>query len=698
MLGWTAHDLALIAGATALLLLPGLLVLRAALGPRSLGPMSMAAAPLVTAGLAYLTGVLTGVAGVRYSPGTVLALTVLVAAGALGLRRTSPTWRRRGRTSPALAGLDAAPFGPVPVPAASMIVAGVATATAMGVALWTWAAGLGRLAVVPQEHDTVTHTLITAYIARTGDAAPGQEWPADLVTGTPDRFYPAGLHKLAALPAQLGLDPVTALNAVTVALFAVVLPMGMLALGSLLRWRGAGPVAGGAAAMAAALAYRPVYAMMHDGGVLSNAAALALVPGAVAVLVAAGRRPARELPGNVLLMAGAFSIYPSAVLAIAGGVLAWVVGDALARRPRREQVGRWLWSVGGAGLVAGACAVPALVVASRAAATPGQFPSDVPTSTLAGALALASKMPYGGFLDPGWHRHQVLLAVLVALGLVCAVTVQRALGLVLAWAVWTVFFVLFAVGAGGPAVRAAAGLFYNSFIRISGLYAPYQWLLVGVLAVTAAVGGMSVLARLAPVLLARRQRATWDAAALAVAVAVVAVVGLHYAPVNARALQERYRYPQFVRVGPDDRAAFAYLENHVRRGEEVMNNGNDGSTYLYVYDGVPVVNVQTLPNGPDSLALLTRFNRIDTDAEIRRLVREHDIRWVYVDEEAPLIGAPFSQQWLPGGLYSTAPGLDGLDHVRSLEEVFRSGTVTVYRVADSIFAGARDEGVVRKGP
>ncbi|GAA1628692.1 DUF6541 family protein [Georgenia ruanii] len=689
MLGWTAGDLALIAGATALLVAPGLLVLVAAQGGRHVrGPVALAAAPLVTSGVVYAAGVLAGVVGVCFNLGAVLVLTALVGALCAGARWVRG--RRAGvrRAVAAPAPLRTAPFGPEPTSRGSALVGAGATAVAAGVALWTWATGLGRLAVVPQEHDTVTHTLITAYIARTGEAAPGQEWPADLVTGAPDRFYPAGLHKLAALLAQLGTDPVTALNAVTVAIFAVALPVGMLALGSLVRWRGAGPVAGGAAALAGSFAYRPVYAMMHDGGVLSNAAALALVPAAVAALVAAGRRPAREIPGNLLLMAGAFSLYPSAVVAVAGGVLAWVAGEWLLRRPPRPEVGRWLLSVGGAGAIATVLAVPALVAARGAADFTTRFPNDVPAPTLTGALGLAVQMPYGGYLDPHWSRHQVLLAVFVGVGLVCAVVVQRALGPVLAWACWVGFFVAFAVGAGGPVVGAVAGLFYNSYIRLSGVYAPYQWLLVGLACTTAAVFAADALGWAA-----RRRGVRWEAvtvraAATGAVVAALTLACLPYASLNATSLQERYRYPEFVRVGPDDRAAFAYLDNHVHRGEGVMNNGNDGSTYLYVYDGIPVVNVQTLPNGPDSLALLSHFNRIDTDPQIRRLVREHDIRWVYVDADAPLIGAQFSPVGRPDGLYSTAPGLTGLDRVRSLQEVFRSGTVTVYRVSDAAVSGA----------
>ncbi|WP_127129545.1 DUF6541 family protein [Georgenia sp. SYP-B2076] len=714
MLGWSARDLLLLAGTALVVFVPGLLVLVASDAVRrARGPVVVAAAaPLVTAALAYLAGFFCGVLGVRFNLAAVLVVTAVVVAGVVLLRRA--TGRRTvpapGPDGDAASGAgggaafavgdegaafarDDSAFAPEPMGRPALAVGALAALAAILISLWTWAAGLGRLAVVPQEHDTVTHTLITAYIARTGEAAPGQEWPADLITGVPDRYYPAGLHRLAALIAQLGTDPVTALNAVSVVLFAVAMPLGMLALGTLLRWRGLGAVAGGAAALAAAFAYRPVFAMMHDGGVLSNAAALALVGGAVAALLATGRRPARGVVPGGLLMVGAFAIYPPVAVAIAGGVAAWVVGDALLYRPGARRVRRWALSIGGAALLAALCAVPTLLAAAGSAARTAAIPRDVPTSpsgeplsSLGQAARLALGMPYGGYLDPAWHRGQVILAVLVLVGVVASIVLRRHAGLLLAWAAWTIFAVLFLTDVGGPVVAAVAGLFYNGYIRISGLVAAYQWLLVGV-AVTAV--GFTLATFLRPALGRYVRPPALDRAPVlvsAVLVLALTAAAAHYAPVNARALSERYRAPEFTRVDADDRAAFAYLDNHVRPGERVMNNANDGSTYLYVYDGIPVVNIQTLGAEPYTRKLLEDFDHLDTDAQVRELVRKYDIRWVYVDAEEPVIAAATPED--PGQVFLGPPGLEDLADVTSLREVFAAGSVTVYRVKESVFAPA----------
>ena len=67
-----------------------------------------------------------------------------------------------------------------------------------------------------------------------------------------------------------------------------------------------------------------------------------------------------------------------------------------------------------------------------------------------------------------------------------------------------------------------------------------------------------------------------------------------YARIAELSVATRYRTPEFVRIGPDDDAAIAWLAAHIRPGERVFNSPNDGSTYLYVERGIPVVNIYTL--------------------------------------------------------------------------------------------------------
>jgi len=55
------------------------------------------------------------------------------------------------------------------------------------------------------------------------------------------------------------------------------------------------------------------------------------------------------------------------------------------------------------------------------------------------------------------------------------VLTRRALGLLAAWAVWSVALLLFLTGSAAPGVGTLAGFFYNNSGRFSGMVAPVQW-------------------------------------------------------------------------------------------------------------------------------------------------------------------------------------------------------------------------------
>ncbi|MFH5824202.1 DUF6541 family protein [Georgenia sp. AZ-5] len=679
MLGWPAQDLVTIAGAALVLLLPGLAVLAVSgWATRSRLAVALGAAPVVTAGLAYVTAALTAAAGIRYGLVTFLVTNLLVVAGTFAVARF------RGKPDGPVNPTGITAFGPEDPSRQALVVGAAGALLAIAITVQTWGTGLGSLAVVPQEHDTVTHTLLAARIARTGEAAPWDAWPADLLTGEPDNFYPVGFHSLAALLTTFGPDAVTALNAMSVAVFAVAMPLGMLALGSLLRWRGLGAVAGGAGAVAGALAYRPVYAMMHDGGILTNAVGTALTAGAVALLLCLGRWVRQELVPAVLVMVGVVAVYPSTAVAVLLGVVLWAAGGLLSRRVGRLQFRSWAVSLTAAGLIALVLALPTLLSGGSSGEFVATFSRDTPVWPFWQGLGIALGMPYGGYLDPAWEKSQVLLAVLSLAGAGACLVLRRHAGLTLAWAGTATVLLSFAAALGGPVLAAVTGIFYNSYVRISSLVSTYQWLLAGVAVVAVSLLITRAVSRVAA---GRTRMPTLERITHGVALALVlamAVATADYRQINALSLQARYRFPDFTRVDADDRAAIRYLEGEVGPGERVMNNANDGSTYLYVYAGVPVVNVQTLGGSEETKKLLAEFDEIDTNAGIRELVQELNIRWVYADEEAPPIGAPASEDWLDDTVYSVAPGFADLEDAKSLHPVFEEGSVTVYRVDESV--------------
>ncbi|WP_040924764.1 DUF6541 family protein, partial [Saccharomonospora iraqiensis] len=100
----------------------------------------------------------------------------------------------------------------------------------VALALDTWQRGLGAWSTPPQEHDPITHSVISAYIHHSGNAAPWQTWPLDVVSAEPVVYYPSGLPRLAALVTPAVGDPMTGLNVVTVVLLAVAWPVSVAAL------------------------------------------------------------------------------------------------------------------------------------------------------------------------------------------------------------------------------------------------------------------------------------------------------------------------------------------------------------------------------------------------------------------------------------------------------------------------------------
>jgi hypothetical protein len=72
-----------------------------------------------------------------------------------------------------------------------------------------------------------------------------------------------------------------------------------------------------------------------------------------------------------------------------------------------------------------------------------------------------------------------------------------------------------------------------------------------------------------------------------------------------------------------------------------MNSPNDGSTLLYVHDGLPIVELSTLviPGFPYTWWLMKNFQNLQLDHYVRDMIPRLNIAWVYVDSWAPIIGA-----------------------------------------------------------
>jgi hypothetical protein len=127
-------------------------------------------------------------------------------------------------------------------------------------------------------------------------------------------------------------------------------------------------------------------------------------------------------------------------------------------------------------------------------------------------------------------------------------------------------------------------------------------------------------------------------------------------------------------VTEHDRAAYAWLHDHTRVGEQVLNEPSDGSTWLYADTGgqvLPLVaegrgpRYDNTPSAADKALLMARAADYASDAAVRSAAARWGIRYVLVGEGA-FLG---STAELDAAALATAPGV---------REVFRVGNVVVY--------------------
>ena len=660
-----ATDVAYLVLACAFAVVPGLLV-GLALGVRRLVVLLATAVPASVL-VSTLTGAACAAVDVPFGLVAVLAVTVLI--GLVGATsQVLRGGRRRRRLWPSRRDLT------------GLIAGGGLGILAVGAGVVTWMRGLVSLSTIPQEHDMITHVVVTAYVWRSGRAGPWQLEPADVLTGGSSLFYPAGLHVTTAPLADITGSVVPAVNAMTVVMLGVALPVavGTLAVTGARAMdfaRTTSAIAGGIAAVLAVSAYRPAFALTHDGGILANAVAIGIVPGVVAAVVLVRRSGWGERVLVGVSVAGVAAIHPSALVSVAVALVGWWTAELFTRRGRRllgEAVLPVLCVVAVALVAALPTLLPGLALADRTT----NWPADSSSSGYSNALGKTLGLTYSGFLDPDGKQSQMVLSLLVLLGVVVVLACRREHGLLGAWAAWSaVTLVSFLTPARGP-VNLITSFYYNAQLRI--------WSHVYVFGAALAGVGLAVVA----VLVARwcRRRLLipirMGAAGLGVLLAVgfLAGPGLGYLRVDRLAVATRYSTPDFTRVGPDDQAAISWLARRVLPGQRVLNSANDGSTYLYVEDGVPVVNIGTVgfPNAPYTYRLLAGFRSFPSDPALRAAIRQLNIRWIYVDHRAPGIGtAGAPQGWAPHGL-DVPEGLQGLDGLPGVREEFRAGSVSVY--------------------
>lgn len=570
-------------------------------------------------------------------------------------------------------------------------VAAVLLTTSVIVGMSSWLRGFGGLATAPQEHDTVTHAVLTAWIAHTERAGPFEVLPTDLLSGSGPNFYPAGTHAIAGLLAMLSRDPVSAFNATIALVVGLVGPVTLFAAAVGFESGRTRPLFSACAALISVTLYRPWYELAHDAGIMAFDMGLALIPSVAVGLSALGPRGCRTRLAPVvvgLVAMGLYTTHPSVVVAAAASVV--IAGATWLACPGavdwlRSHLRQLLAAAGVAALLTAPWAVAS--VSTLAATT--SYPETPPQFPFTTALQMVGGFQYGGFIGIAGH-YQVVVAIAVWTGFLGCLTVRRLWPVAAVWLAWVAAAVLYGSGhADLPGLAQLGSVFYNSWPRIVALAC----------ATAPAVAGLGISALVAVVLgrvpsggpSGRRVR-TLAAPVIAgsLAIAFFSSAGLAYADINAGAVAERWGKPTYYRLHPLEAPAFDYLAAHRADVGRVLNNANDGSTFLYVYKAIPVVN--TYPEGTVQaeygIYLMQHLNEIATNRVVRCLVQRYDITHVILSASSPpLLAARFPHHWVKTEWFRYPPGFAGLGDVPQLSLVFSNPNTLVFRVASSVLAG-----------
>jgi hypothetical protein len=712
---------------------PGL-VLLLALGVRQ-GVVLLGATPAASVGVALLTACGCAVLGVPFEPKTLLVGTVLLAVvggllgwlllgrglglgalarrvaagpGPIGRGRVGRNVRRLGSRRWAPAGWRfGGPPATLPEPTARPLLPPLGTLTGRfaqlagavlvllgaGFVLRAWYQGFGTWSTYNQDHDPILHSVLTAYIERTGRGAPWQIMPADVLTGGRTVYYPDGFHLLAATIGSVFGDPVVGMNGAIAMVAGAAWTTSAAALGAVaVRWLRADAgwmaLGAGVTSVIAAGLFRPGAQLARDNGLLPNASALVLVPGVLAAILLVRPKAWGTALGIGVACAGIVTVHPSSGLSVGLSVLVcWLA--LLCSRDGRAML-RAQWSVlvlllAAGGLVALPVLRGALAVSGRIEA----FPPDSPHVPIVRALGSVLPLMYGGMFDVR-SMVQVWPTLLLVVGVGTTLVFARALPLVAAWVTWVVITLLAYRNPTGI-TAPILGFFYNSAGRVQthvALFAPALaglgvfGLLIALMMAARAVRLPGALARFSP----PRPRLVGAFGVLALLLMMFGYLAGptgRYLQTTSEALAQRWSQPQLMRVDAEDRAAADWLKPRVEPGQRIMNSPNDGSTYLYVHDNLPVVNISTLgvPDFPYTYDLMRGFRYLDVDPYIRHLVLQLNIAWVYVDSRAPIIGASGAPgNWTGGGFMTTVPGLDRLDDTPGLILAHVDGSVRIYKV------------------
>ncbi|MFE2771604.1 DUF6541 family protein [Microbacterium resistens] len=638
MMSWL--ELAAAVGVLGLLLaIPGLLI-AFVLGFRGLWAAALAAPASVT--VIALTSLVAPFLGIRWGALPVLAVTVVLAAVLLVLRRL--LWR------------GVVPRSETPLTRGGTLFLGAGLLVVLAQVL----VAIGRPANISQTFDNIFHLNAMRFILDTGNASP--LWLGNMTSaesgGVP--FYPSAWHAVGSLILTIsGTSIPIASNALTIVFAAVVWPLSIVVLTRTL-WGSRTAVIAGAAAGAAGVAAFPML-MMTYGVLFPYLMGLSMVPVALALIVAAVIDRDVDAKARVILLLAFAGTIPAigvshpgafvALLVLSSAILAVALVLFLRARPSAAR-NAWIWiGVAGYLVVAGA----AWYVLRPPAPARTWLQTETVSQAIGEVLAVS---PFGAAINLG-------IAALVGFGVVAAVR-RRDRASIVALVSYVVLAGLFVTVSGLPYLLLRdilTGAWYNNAPRLAALL-PLAWVPLVGLGVAAAWDGVQRFRAAG-----RRRLALGALVALVVAAVVLPqAMSMRQAVSNARAGFALTEKSELLTL--DEMAILERLDQHVPEDAVIAGSPWTGTALAYALSDREVLLRHTLTDvSKDAELVNDELDEAEAGSPVCAAIHRLGVEFVL----------DFGRQEVNGGRHPSK-GLDRLATSSAVELVDEEGRARLYRV------------------
>jgi len=662
--------------AAALLFVPGTVAGRLVRLP---WPAAAGVGPVLSTTMLAAGGVAFGAARMPWGLGPVLLTTAAgwVVAALVGLAVRPRSRRRRERqavraagtgTALAAAGRPTAEADELEARPGRLLMA-LATAGGLGLAFAAVAAVLVHVTATPdhfpQHPDTIFHLGDALWMTQQRDVSVlhAYHFMATGRSGT----YPAAFHVVTATTSMLsGANVVVATQSAVLVMAGLVWPVGLVLLGRALLGRRPEVVAATAVASVLLTAYP--FTVMGFGVLWPNLFGQALLPGVVAVALAALQRVVpHRAPAAPALAAAAATVaaLPGLTLAHPNALICFlvlgffVVAAATLRAAweRRERPAQAVGLLAGLALVTAAAAAASVSVRTASMVATG---APGPERGLRGALFDTV------FFGPR-QGHQLVLLSLVAVvgGAVLLWRHRGAAWLPLSAAAFAALYLL-NVAVDDPWTRYLTWPWYNNAIRLAVAGSLPSALCVAAGFVALGTGAARVV---------RAGRRTWGPA-VGTALVLAVFLGVTHGYVYAhRAFLTGYYHPDTAHSWASDAElrALRTLSTHIPAGAVTAANAWNGGTYLYVVSGKPMLvpTEKALFEG-DRTLLAARLDKVGSEPEVCAAARRQHVQYAITG------GRPFA--WAGTKRVALYRGIDAVGSSPAFTLVTKAGPYRLYKL------------------